>query len=227
MPASLDPSQRRAKLQNISGIYPLADDDSRWAHGAEDIVAAAVTAGALVVQLRLKQTRDRDALELARRCRRLCDSHRVLLFVNDRFDLAYLADADGVHLGTDDCPPEAVPPEIRERLLIGLSTHTLEQVQAAAERPVDYIGFGPVFGTRSKQSEYESRGVDRLEQAVRKSAHPVVAIGGIGLEQAARVARAGAVAAAVISAISDAPDAEAATRELRAAFASGSSQAER
>ena len=212
-------------LRGISGIYPLADDASRWRHGPEAVVAAAAAAGAGVVQLRLKSLRDRSALELAQRCRVICSSQQLLLFVNDRFDLAYLAEADGVHLGTDDCPPEAIPAEIRDRLLIGLSTHTSEQVQAAAGRPVDYIGYGPVFGTQSKDSEYDSRGIENLQQVVRASSHPVVAIGGIGLDQAAQVARTGAAAAAVISAISDAPDPKSATLELQAAFSAG--QAER
>ena len=218
MPEKPDRALRRARLARVAGIYPLADDDPRWRHDVETGVDAVTGVGVSVVQLRFKHLRDGEALALARRCKKLCEQRGVLLFVNDRFDLAGLAAADGVHVGTDDCPPEKIPADVRAQLLVGLSTHTLEQVRAANQRPVDCIGFGPVFGTASKQSEYSARGLDQLTQAARESAHPVVAIGGIGLDQASAVAASGASGAAVISAISQAEDPAEATRELQGAF---------
>jgi thiamine-phosphate pyrophosphorylase len=141
--------------------------------------------------------------------------------VNDRFDLADLARCDGVHLGQDDVAPEELPPDVRARLLVGWSTHTLEQVRDSRTRPIDYVAFGPVFGTRSKDSPFAPRGVAALREAVDAAAHPLVAIGGIGSEQVAAVAAAGARAAAVISAIAAATDPAAAARYLRERFRGG------
>jgi thiamine-phosphate pyrophosphorylase len=207
-----------ARVERVSGVYPLADDDPRWRHGPRAVVEGALAGGARVVQLRLKHTTDADALALARWARERAHAAGALLIVNDRFDLADLAGADGVHLGEDDLPPEAVPDDVRARLLVGLSTHDLDQVKASRERPIDYIGFGPVFGTRSKQSEYDARGVERLRDAVAAAAHPVVAIGGIDASGLPAVVGAGASAAAVISAVADAPDAAEATRALQNHF---------
>ena len=202
----------------IAGVYPIADDDPRWRHGPRQVVEAALAGGARVLQLRLKHTDDGPALELARWARGRARSAGALLVVNDRFDLADLAGAGAVHVGEDDLPPERIPDDVRARLHVGLSTHTLEQVRASRERPVDYIGFGPVFGTRSKDAGYGERGLAMLREAVALAGRPVVAIGGIDLGNVALVARAGATAAAVISAIADADDPEAATRRLAARF---------
>jgi len=138
--------------------------------------------------------------------------------VNDRFDLALLADADGVHLGQDDLSPAQLPDDARARLLVGFSTHTREQVEASRSLPIDYVAFGPVFGTASKQSEYSARGLDGLLEAVSRARHPLVAIGGIDGSNVAAIRGAGAAAAALISAVADAPDPAAATRYLQARF---------
>ena len=208
----------RAGLEKVRGIYPLADDSASWRHGPRAVVLGALAGGASIVQLRLKLTDDREALELARWAAARAREAGALLFVNDRFDLAHLAGADGVHLGQDDVAPERVPPEVREHLLVGFSTHTLEQVRESRDRPVDHIAFGPVFGTRSKESEYDARGLALLREAVEQAGRPVVAIGGIAAEHLGAVHAAGAVAAAVISAVADAEDPAAATRYLRDRF---------
>ena len=204
-----------SRVERVSGIYPLADDDPRWRLAPLELLRAALRGGASVVQLRLKHTPDGEALELARRAAKLASQAGALLIVNDRYDLADLAGADGVHLGLDDLPPELVPASIRPRLLVGLSTHTLEQVKQSRDRPVDYIGFGPVFGTDSKRSEYEPRGVAQLREAVELAAHPVVAIGGICAENLSDVAGTGAAAAAVISALARSDDPETEARRLQ------------
>ena len=202
----------------LRGIYPLADDDPRWRHGPRAVVEAALAARASVVQLRLKHTADREALELALWAAEQLRRAHALLIVNDRLDLAELAGADGVHLGQDDLPPEAVPAGARAHLLVGLSTHTLEQVRESRERPVDYIAFGPVFDTRSKDAAGAPRGVDALAEAVQAAAHPVVAIGGISSRNAGSVRAAGACAAAVISAIADAEQPAGAALALQRSF---------
>jgi thiamine-phosphate pyrophosphorylase len=132
-------------------------------------------------------------------------------------DLALAAEADGVHLGQGDLPPGRIPPEAREVLLIGRSTHDAEQARCACQEPIDYLAFGPVFGTTSKQSAYGARGLAALgEIAALAGSRPLVAIGGIGLDRVAEVVRAGAAAAAVLSAVAaaEAEDPVAATRAL-------------
>ncbi len=205
----------------VRGIYVLADDDPARRHSPRATLEAALEAGASTVQLRIKHATDREALELCRWAVRRSAASGTALVVNDRFALADLAGARGVHLGDQDLPPERIPAALRERLLVGLSTHTLEQVRASAERPIDYVAFGPVFGTGSKQSPWTPRGIDLLAEAVELAGHPLVAIGGITLGSVRQVRAAGAAAAAVIAAVGDAPDPVRATRELIEAFAEG------
>jgi thiamine-phosphate pyrophosphorylase len=215
------PGPAGAGLERLRGIYAIADGDPRWPQGARAQVEGALAGGACAVQLRLKRARDADALELARWAAARCRAAGALSFVNDRFDLADLAGCDGVHLGQDDVVPEELPSDVRARLLVGWSTHTLEQVHDSRTRPIDYVAFGPVFGTQSKDSPFAPRGIAALREAVAAAAHPLVAIGGIGPEQVTAVAAAGARAAAVISAIAAATDPAAATRYLRERFRGG------
>jgi thiamine-phosphate pyrophosphorylase len=205
----------------LRGIYAIADDDPRWPNPVRAQVEGALAGGACAVQLRLKHTPDRAALELARFTAARCREAGALAIMNDRFDLADLGGMHGVHLGQEDVAPEEIPAEIRARLVVGWSTHTPEQIRDSRGRPIDYVAFGPVFGTQSKDSPFAARGATALAEAVRGAAHPLVAIGGIGLEQLAEVARAGAAAAAVISAIAATADPAAATRALAERFRGG------
>jgi thiamine-phosphate pyrophosphorylase len=211
-----------ARLAKLSGIYAIADDDPRWPAGPRDVVSGALAGGATVIQLRHKHASDREVLALAEWAASECRRSGALCFVNDRFDLADLAGADGVHLGDEDLAPERIPADVRSRLLVGLSTHTLEQVRASRERPIDYVAFGPIFGTTSKDSKWPPRGVDALREAVRLARHPLVAIGGIDAANAASVAAAGAPAAAVISAVANTRDPAGAVRRLAERFRAGS-----
>jgi len=200
--------------ERLRGLHVLADDDPRWKHPPLEQAAGACKGGASVVQLRAKHATDREALAWARPIRRLTRDAGALFVVNDRFDLALLCEADGVHLGQDDLTPAQLPEALRARLLVGRSTHTLEQARRAAAEPIDYLAFGPVFGTRSKDSEYDARGLEALAQVFALAGElPVVAIGGIDEERIAAVGALGA-GAAVISAVADAGDAQAATRRL-------------
>jgi thiamine-phosphate pyrophosphorylase len=210
----------RASLERLRGVYVLVDDNPRWRNDVRAQLAGALAGGATVVQLRLKHTADGAALAFARESVARARAAGALLFVNDRFDLALLAGADGVHLGQDDLAPEVLPAEARARLLVGLSTHTLEQARESRSRPVDYVAFGPVFGTVSKTSEFEARGLALLREAAALVQRPLVAIGGISAANAAGVRSAGAVAAAVISEVANASDPAEATRYLASLFLS-------
>jgi thiamine-phosphate diphosphorylase len=212
----------RALAQRVRGLHVLADDDPRWGRDPVELARAACAAGAAVVQLRAKRAIDRVALAWAAEIRALTRASGLLFVVNDRFDLALAAGADGVHLGQEDLPPGRIPEAARRRLLVGRSTHTPEQIAASAAEPVDYVAFGPVFGTRSKRSVYDARGSEALARAVALAApRPLVAIGGIDADNAARVAAAGAAGAAVIGAVAGAGDPAAAARRLARILAAG------
>ncbi|MBW2541410.1 MAG: thiamine phosphate synthase [Deltaproteobacteria bacterium] len=193
----------------------LADDAPQWKLDPVEQARAACEGGARVVQLRAKCAADSTALEWAEAIRALTREFGAAFFVNDRFDLALAAGADGVHLGQEDIPPSRIPAAARSRLLIGRSTHSLAQAREASEDAVDYIAFGPIFATGSKDSPHEPRGVERLAEVVRAvQPRPVIAIGGIDLGNVARVIEAGAAGVAVISAIAAATDPRAAARAL-------------
>ena len=211
---------REPATARVGGLHVLADDDPRWPHGPLVQARAACAAGAAVVQLRAKRATDREALDLAAKIRAATRAAGALFFVNDRFDLALVAGADGVHLGQSDLPPAAIPNGLRERLLVGRSTHTTAEVRAAREEGLAYVAFGPVFGTRSKDSPHAARGLDLLREAAALAAPlPLVAIGGIDARNTAAVLAAGASGIAVISALAAAPDPEAAARALVQALA--------
>ncbi|HTY17074.1 MAG TPA: thiamine phosphate synthase [Myxococcota bacterium] len=205
----------RRERTSIAGLYVLADDDPRWRHDPVAQARAALAGGARLVQLRAKHASDPQALRWAASIRDLCRARGALFFLNDRFDLALAAGADGVHLGQDDVPPDGVPVEARARLRIGRSTHTLDQARAACREPIDYVAFGPVFGTASKVSPYSARGIDALGEVARCVAPlPLVAIGGIDDARAGEVVRAGAAAVCAISAVAGADDMEGAARAM-------------
>jgi thiamine-phosphate pyrophosphorylase len=208
-----------ASGERFHGLHVLADDHPRWKRDPLEQARAACAGGAAVVQLRAKHATDRETLVWAREIRVLTRAAGVAFVVNDRFDLALLAEADAVHLGQEDLPPDRIPARLRSELAVGRSTHTLEQVRAAQQEPIDYLAFGPVFGTTSKASAYDARGLEALSDAVAlASPRPVVAIGGIDATRTAQVAGAGAAGAAVVSAVASADDAAAAVRELVAAL---------
>ena len=199
-----------------AGVYAIVDSSAT--RSPLDLVGAFVRGGAAVVQLRLKQAGAGELLRVAREARKLC-SGRTLLLVNDRPDVARLAEADGVHLGRDDLPLQAARAILGPQALIGVSTHSDAEIDAA--QGADYIGFGPIFTTPSKPGATlpAPQGLEGLRRAVQRSRVPVVAIGGIGVDSAHEIAAAGARCAASIAYLCNAPDPEAATRAMAEAFA--------
>jgi thiamine-phosphate pyrophosphorylase len=126
-------------------------------------------------------------------------AYAATIIVNDRVDLAKMAGAGGVHVGQDDLPPAEARAILGDRAIVGYSTHSIEQVEAALAQPVTYIAVGPVFGTTSKDTGYESVGLELVRRAARASAgRPIVAIGGITIATAVSVIEAGATSVAVI-----------------------------
>lgn len=202
---SLIRSERRRRCRGLYGIAgPIAGTTPEECRRETLAVADALLAGgAPVVQLRDKVSDGRALVETACLLRQRTQAAGALFIVNDRLDIALLAEADGVHVGQDDLPPahvRRVASQLgRDDLLVGLSTHDLDQVRAAASLDVDMIGFGPVFTTATKADALPQRGTALLAEAVRLFLdRPVIAIGGIALASAAVVSGTGAAMAAVI-----------------------------
>jgi thiamine-phosphate diphosphorylase len=197
----------------ISGFYAVLDRD-------DEALAHALVREARVLQVRIKP-RDpwvradaSDLVRIARMARRVCDVAGAALIVNDRVDVALAAAADGVHLGQTDLPL-ADARRIAPDLWIGVSTHNLAQVRAACAAGADYLGFGPVFTTTTKQNPDPVQGLDGLRAAARAAGdHPIVAIGGITAARAAEVYGTGAQAICAISAVNDAADPRDAARRF-------------
>lgn len=179
------------------------------------IAEAALAGGADMIQLRDKTGNMRDLLLQGRAIQRLCRSRGALFIVNDRVDLALAADADGAHVGQEDLPAESARRLLGPRRLLGVSTHNLAQAEAARLAGADYVGFGPMFATGTKETGYTPRGLEALRDVRRAVSLPILAIGGISLENVASVICAGATAPAVISAVAAAPDIASAAAEFR------------
>jgi len=213
---------KERRLARLRGLYAIVDGSA--ARPPLDLVQAFLRGGAAVVQLRLKQLPARDLLEVAREAAAICRQRGALLLVNDRPDVARAAEADGAHLGQGDLPAGAAREVLGEDALIGVSTHSDAEIDQALASGADYLGFGPVFETRSKPGAPlpPPHGLAGLERAVRRAAPiPVVAIGGLTAASAAAVARAGAACAAAIGELCQAADPESAARAVAEAFARG------
>lgn len=183
-------------------LYAVLDVDLCTRHGLEAVAvgAAFFAAGVSLLQIRGKSVGAAELLRLTRAVMARGPGLRII--VNDRPDVARLADAGGVHVGQDDLSVADTRAIVGSDPWVGLSTHTAQQIRAAVEQPVSYIAVGPVFDTGTKDTGYAAVGLDLVEQAVALAtprAIPVVAIGGITLDRAPRVIAAGATAVCVIS----------------------------
>jgi thiamine-phosphate pyrophosphorylase len=178
------------------------------------LLSAAIAGGVQVVQLREKHLADDQILRLAAVARERCSQLGALLIINDRPDLALQAGADGVHVGQDDMPVERVRELVGADMLIGLSTHSREQIEASGAVDVDYIAVGPVHETPTKPGR-PAVGVELVRYAAEHAARPFFAIGGIDASNISMVTGAGATRVCVLRAISRAGDPERAARELR------------
>jgi thiamine-phosphate pyrophosphorylase len=182
-------------------LYAILDPDVAAARGWEplDLLGALLDGGARLIQLRAKRLAFGPLLRLADAAMERAASVGATLVVNDRADVARLAGAAGVHVGQDDLPVSAVRRIVGDDALVGLSTHSVTQVDAAMREPASYIAVGPIFGTTTKDTGYRPVGLELVREAARRAGgRPVVAIGGITLETARAVVDAGAQSVAVI-----------------------------
>ena len=178
-------------------LYAILDPEQTRGRPAQRVLAALLEAGVSILQLRVKSLPPVDFLELAKQARAVTRAHGCKLIINDRVDIALACGADGVHLGQDDLPLRAGR-KLMGQKIIGISTHDLDQARAAERDGADYIGFGPMFGTRTKATGYEARGPEMLQQIRRAVTLPIVAIGGITEANVQEVWQAGADSVAII-----------------------------
>lgn len=182
-------------------IYPLTDRKlSGLTHDAQ--VNALCSAGAKIIQLREKALSAGEFLAEAFPAVRTAHELGVKVLINDRVDIAKMTQADGVHLGQGDLPPASARRILGDEAIIGLSTHNIDQVKAAATQPIDYIAFGPIFDTETKSDHDPVTGLATLVE-IRKLIPdiPLVAIGGINADNILSVRDAGADSVAVIKAL--------------------------
>ena len=180
-----------------------------------DLAHAFIKGGARFLQFRAKSMSGDVFLATASAIVELAHRHQSRVIINDRADIARLIGADGVHVGQEDLPPAAVRALVGKEVMVGLSTHTLEQVEQAVRQAVTYVAIGPVFDTMSKDTGYASIGLDTVREAAGRAAArglPLVAIGGITADNAASVLDAGAASVAVIGDLLSTRDPEARVR---------------
>jgi thiamine-phosphate pyrophosphorylase len=203
----------------MRGLYPIVDLDTLATRrlGALELAEAVLTARPHLLQLRAKHASPRDVLALLERLKPLCAKTGTLLFANDRPDLAILAGADGVHVGQDDLPLEAVR-RLPGALKVGVSTHNVEQLAQALELEPDYVAFGPIFATRSKERPDPVLGLEALRDAATLAARaqvPLVAIGGLHLGVAQALGQAGVMAALISDLLLDGDESSAVAARAR------------
>ncbi len=183
--------------------------------GYESLTEMAVKAGLPAVQLRYKGDDDRELLQLAVNMREITRRSETLFIVNDRPDIGLMVEADGIHIGQEDLPVEAVRQLIGPDMLLGFSTHNLEQVQGANAAAVDYIGFGPLYTTNSKARPDPVVGPAMLAEAYHTTELPIVAIGGLTLDRVQQLDSALYNNVAVIRAVTEADDPLAAMQTIQ------------
>jgi thiamine-phosphate pyrophosphorylase len=203
---------------SLPPLYAILDPEQVKERPASSILAALLKGGAGIVQLRAKNLTARDFLELALEVRRQTAAAGCRFIVNDRVDIALISDADGVHLGQEDLPLGTARKLMGEKA-IGISTHDLSQAREAEKDGADYIGFGPIFGTATKETRYSARGIDMLREIRRAVALPIVAIGGIQESNVESVWQAGADSAAMIGELMGAEDVEEKVRRVLRLYA--------
>ena len=206
-------NERRERLGQAR-LYLVCDERP------DAFLEAALRGGVDIVQLRIKHGSDEQTISAARRYATVCRRAGALLIVNDRPDLARAVDADGVHVGQDDPAVAQAREIVGPERLVGLSTHSPAQVDAAGAQDVDYIGVGPVHATPTKPGR-PAVGLELVLYAVAHAEVPFFAIGGIDTDNVGAVHAVGARRVAVVRALTEADDAEAAARALRTQLVAG------
>ncbi len=204
---------RKDKVGRITGLYAVIDTE--WMKGRQPVKVAEqmIKGGAKIIQLRCKERSCREFLDIAKDVKEICTKQDILFIVNDSLEVAIAAGADGLHVGQEDMPVAEVRKLIPIDMILGCSVSNVKQAIKAQKDGADYLGVGAIYITETKKSA-KAVGVRRIGEIKQVTQLPIVAIGGINKENLGEVIKAGADAAAVISAIMSAEDIKKATREL-------------
>jgi thiamine-phosphate pyrophosphorylase len=194
-------------------FYAITDQNSSKGRSDLDIARALIAAGVSCLQYRAKKVSAREQWETAFQLRRISRDAGVIFIVNDRIDLALDCEADGVHLGQDDTPMDAARRIAGKKLLIGRSTHSFSQAREAEAQGADYIGFGPLYLTGTKENNIPPLGPAAIVEVLASLKIPVVAIGGIKLRQLPELASLGVEHIAVVTALTGSDQVENVTRD--------------
>ena len=194
-------------------LYVVLDRTAARGRELDSLLAAVIDGGCRMVQLREKEWPSGRLLPLARRLRDRCRSAGVTFIINDRVDVAVAVEADGVHVGQDDLPARLARSLLRPAMVLGVSTHDIEQARAARDDGADYVAVGSMFPTATKP-DFQLVGPALIRKLRGEIRVPLIGIGGITHDNVADVVRAGADGVAVISAVCAAPDPGVATRRF-------------
>lgn len=189
-----------------SPLYAVLDPSQAKGRPLTSVLEALLQGNTRLLQLRAKEMAAKELFSLAKEARQMTRSAGCRFIVNDRVDIALAAEADGVHLGQEDLPLEVARKLMGREKIIGISTHDLAQAREAERGGADYIGFGPIFGSATKDTGYSPRGLAMLREVRQTVKIPIVAIGGITENNVTQVWEAGAAAAAIISDLMGADD---------------------
>ncbi len=192
---------KRKKMKKIGRFHVLTDTCLQAQFSHLELAQLAIAGGADTIQLREKAAETREMIRVAEEIQAFCKRAGVTFIVNDRVDVAIASRADGVHLGQNDFPIPLARTLLGEGAIIGGSAGNMEEARKCLLEGADYIGFGPVYLTTSKEDAGPASGLDLLKQVVEEIPLPIVAIGGITRENASRVIQAGGHGIAVISAV--------------------------
>jgi thiamine-phosphate pyrophosphorylase len=204
--------------KTIGHLHVLTDETVQTRFTHVEIAEMAIRGGADTIQFREKERSTKELVEIAESLQRLCRARHVPLIINDRVDIALAVDADGVHLGQRDLPVAEARRLFGAERIVGGTAATLDEAIAAERDGADYIGFGHIYATASKQKRGDPKGPEALTEICRALSIPVIAIGGIDETNVLPVLDAGAWGIAVIAAVCAAADPELAARELRQAI---------
>lgn len=205
--------------KRIQGLYAIADNTFRPEFSQSQLAERYLEGGARIVQLRMKRAQGPETRDQGLKIMKLKKKHDFTFIVNDRVDIALEVGADGVHVGRDDLPIAEVRRKIGSNMLIGYSSHSLEEAIAAEKAGADYVAFGAIFKSPTKGPGHPMQGLKKLREVVQAIQIPVVAIGGINRNNFQNVLEIGVASFAMISALTDAKDIAEATKFFMSFFA--------
>ncbi|MFT4552791.1 MAG: thiamine-phosphate pyrophosphorylase [Chlamydiales bacterium] len=202
-------------MKEVKGLYVIVNSTTDDEYSPIELAKMAIRGGADVIQFRDKEKGSDAFLFFSKGIRDLCQEAGVTFIVNDRVDIAEAVDADGVHLGQGDFPISVARSVLGEDKIIGGTAGNLEEARRVEESGANYIGFGHIFPTQSKEKEGAPLGLEALEELCCTTDLPVIAIGGISEENVCSVIESGATGVAVISAVCDSEDPQEDTQRLK------------